>query len=90
MTRHQRDLRLPTFPRPYPLRRPSRPVAPERLQPLLLPVLLLQCLTLLLLVAGPAPGHLHPPGLPSISQPGLESVPDNQATSSTLFRGLIA
>ncbi|MCX5968183.1 MAG: hypothetical protein NTV57_11155 [Cyanobacteria bacterium] len=90
MTRHQRDLRLPTFPRPYPLRRPSRPVAPERLQPLLLLVLLLQCLTLLLLVAWPAPGHLHSPGLPSISQPGFESVPDNQATSSTLFRGLIA
>jgi hypothetical protein len=65
-------------------------MAPERLQPLLWLVLLLQGFTLLMLVAGPSPDHLHPPGLPSISQPDLEIVPDNQATSSPLFRGLIA
>ena len=90
MRNHHRNVQLPTVPRPYPVRRPSKPMAPERLQPLLWLVLLLQGFTLLMLVAGPSPDHLHPPGLPSISQPDLEIVPDNQATSSPLFRGLIA
>ena len=90
MSNHHRNVQLPTFPRPYPVRRPSKPMAPERLQPLLWLVLLLQGFTLLMLVAGPSPDHLHPPWLPSISQPDLEIVPDNQATSSPLFRGLIA
>ena len=90
MRNHHRNVQLPTFPRPYPVRRPSKPMAPERLQPLLWLVLLLQGFTLLMLVAGPSPDHLHPPGPPSISQPDLEIVPDNQATSSPLFRGLIA
>ena len=60
MTRHHRDLRLPAFPRPYPVKREqrsSRPGDPESLRPLLWTVLLLQGLTLLLLVAGPFPGR---------------------------------
>ena len=90
MSNHHTYVQLPSFPRPYPVRRPSSPVTPERQQPLLWLVLLLQGFTLLMLVAGPSPDHLHPPGLPSISQPDLEIVPDNQATSSPLFRCLIA
>lgn len=60
MTRHHRELRLPAFPRPYPVtreQRPSRPAEPESLRPLLWTVLLLQGLTLLLLVARPFPGR---------------------------------
>jgi len=90
MTRHHRDLRLPTLPRPYPVsrdRRPSHQVAPEGLRPLLWLVLLLQGLTLLLLVAGPFPGRLQPPGLPSTSQPGLAGLPDPHANPSPLLGG---
>jgi hypothetical protein len=47
MSNHHRNVQLPAFPRPYPVRRPSRPVTPERRQPLLWLVLLLQGLTLL-------------------------------------------
>ena len=60
MTRHHRDLRLPAFPRPYPMKgdkRSPHPVERESLRPLLWLVLLLQGLTLLLLVAGPFPGR---------------------------------
>lgn len=60
MTRHHRDLHLPAFPRPYPVkrdRRPSHPLEPDNLRPLLWLVLLLQGLTLLLLVAVPFPGR---------------------------------
>ena len=90
MTRHHRELRLPAFPRPYPVRReqrPSRPAEPESLRPLLWTVLLLQGLTLLLLVAGPFPGRLQPPGLPSTSQPGLAGLPDAHANPSPLLGG---
>jgi hypothetical protein len=52
MSNHHRNVQLPAFPRPYPVRRPSRPVTPERRQPLLWLVLLLQGLTLWLLVVG--------------------------------------
>ena len=92
MSRHHRDHHLLAFPRSYPVRRDQRlakPVEPEHLQPLLSLVLLLQGLTLLLLVAGPFPVRLHPPGLPSTSQPGLAGLPDNQANPSPLFRALM-
>jgi hypothetical protein len=85
MTRHHRELRLPAFPRPYPVtreQRSSRPAEPERLRPLLWTLLLLQGLTLLLLVAGPSPQR----PLPSTSQPGLAALLDTQTIHSPLTR----
>jgi hypothetical protein len=87
MERHHRELRLPTFPRPYPVWRPSRPVKTERLRPLVLLVLILQCLTLLFLVTGPIPVRLQPRGIPSPSQISLSGLHASQAISSTLLRG---
>jgi hypothetical protein len=87
MKRHHSELRLPTFPRPYPVRRPSRPVENERLRPLLLLVLILQGLTLLFLVAGPIQVHLQPRGIPSPSPISLSGLPPSQAISSPLRRG---
>lgn len=81
MTRHHGDLRLPAFPRPYPVKRDKRsphPVERISLHPLLWLVLLLQGLTLLLLVAGPSPQR----PLPSMSQPGLAALHDIQAIHS--------
>lgn len=90
MARHHRDLGLPAFPRPYPVKRDKRsphPVERESLRPLLWLVLLLQGLTLLLLVAGPFPGRFQPPGLSSTSQPGLAGLPDPHANPSPLLGG---
>ena len=75
MTRHHRELRLPAFPRPYPVKRDlprSRPAEPESLRPLLWTVLLFQGLTLLLLVAGPSPmprPQMQRPGLTMLDLP---------------------
>ena len=85
MSNHHRNVQLPTVPRPYPVRRPSRPVTPERRQPLLWVVLLLQGLTLLLLVVGAFPI----PRTGSSQQPALITLvlPSEQLGGSTVLGG---
>jgi len=85
MRNHHRNVQLPTFPRPYPVRRPSRPVTPERQQPLLWLVLLLQGLTLLLLVVGAFPI----PRTGSAQHPALTTLvlPSEQLGGSTVLGG---
>ena len=78
MSNHHRNVQLPTFPRPYPVRRPSRPVTPERRQPLLWLVLLLQGLTLLLLVVGAFPMRQQPGEIPFSSRPSLAALFSSQ------------
>ena len=78
MSDHHRNVQLPSVPRPYPVRRPSRPVAPERQQPLLWLVLLLQGLTLLLLVVGAFPMRQQPGEIPFSSRPSLAALFSSQ------------
>jgi len=78
MSNHHRNVQLPAFPRPYPVRRPSRPVTPERRQPLLWLVLLLQGLTLLLLVVGDFPMRQQPGEIPFSSRPSLAALFSSQ------------
>jgi len=89
MTRHHRDLRLPAFPRPYPVkrdRRPSHPVEAESLRPLLWLVLLLQGLTLLLLVAAPFPGRKLQTG-PEPALTTLVPLSDTPPSAPVMTRG---
>jgi len=85
MRNHHRNVELPNFPRPYPVRRPSSHVASERLQPLLWLVLLLQGLTLLLLVVGafpiPRTGNAQHPALTTLV------LPSEQLGGSTVLGG---
>jgi len=85
MRNHHRNVELPNFPRPYPVRRPSSHVASERRQPLLWLVLLLQGLTLLLLVVGafpiPRTGNTQYPALTTLV------LPSEQLGGSTVLGG---
>ena len=85
MRNHHRNVELPNFPRPYPVRRPSSHVASERRQPLLWLVLLLQGLTLLLLVVGAFPI----PRTGSALHPALTTLvlPSEQLGGSTVLGG---
>ena len=85
MRNHHRNVELPNFPRPYPVRRPSSHVASERRQPLLWLVLLLQGLTLLLLVVGAFPI----PRTGSAQYPALTTLvlPSEQLGGSTVLGG---
>jgi len=85
MRNHHRNVELPNFPRPYPVRRPSSHVASERRQPLLWLVLLLQGLTLLLLVVGAFPI----PRTGSAQHPALTTLvlPSEQLGGSTVLGG---
>lgn len=87
MNRHHRDLRLPSFPRPYPEKQPSRPFETECLRPLLI-LLLLQGLTLLLLVTDQFPLRLQLRGIPSRPQTSLARLLDSQAIAAPVLRCL--